>query len=155
MSIFCVIISWVFTLSFVLSFELNNMRLDIYGKFDVEELEDLLNPLHNARLIIRVTYDQVQPLHAIVELYEVNHRVQSLLAHLGTGNECKIIRNESEFYIIRRNGVPLTDTRPWILSPPFLDRPPKYFGAVKQDWSFPCILYKDHLVQFPHEVPNG
>jgi hypothetical protein len=131
------------------------MRLDIFGKFDVEELELLLNPLQHNRLIIHVTYDQIQPGRATVELYEVNHRVQSLLAHLGTGNECKIIRNESEFYIIRRNGVPLTDTRPWSLSPPFLDRPLKYFGAVKQEWSFPCILYKDRTAQFPHEVPNG
>ena len=131
------------------------MRLDIFGKFDVEELELLLNPMQHARLIIHVTYDQVHSFRATVELYEVNHRVQSLLAHLGTGNECKIIRNEYEFYIIRRHGVPLTDTRTWTLSPPFIDRPPKYFGAVKLDWSFPCILYKDHLVQFPHEVPNG
>ena len=131
------------------------MRLDIFGKFDVEELEDLLNPLHHARLIIHVTYDQVHANRATVVLYELNHRVQSLLSHLATGNECKIIRNEFDFYIIRRHGVPLTDTRPWTLSPPFLERPPKYFGAVKLDWSFPCILYKDRVVQFPHEVPNG
>jgi hypothetical protein len=131
------------------------MRIEIFGKFDVEELEILLNPLGHNRLIIHVTYDQVIPLHATVELYEVNHRVQSLLAHIGSGNECKIIRNQSEFYIVRRAGVHLTDTRPWLLSPPFLDRPPKYFGAIKQDWSFPCILYKDRTVQFPHEVPNG
>jgi len=132
------------------------MRLDIFGKFDVEELEELLNPLGHNRLIIHVTYDKVHPQRATVELYELNHRVESLLAHLGTGNECKIIRNEYDSYIIRRAGVPLTDTRPWILSPPFIDnRPPKYFGAVKQDWSFPCILYKDRTAQFPHEVING
>ena len=132
------------------------MRLDIYGKFDVEELERLLNPLLQTRLIIQVNYDQVYQDRATVLLYEVNHRVQSLLAHLGTGNECKIIRNESAFYSIRLHNAPLTDTRPWTLSPPFIDnRPPKYFGAVKQPWYFPCILYKDRDAQFPHEVTNG
>lgn len=130
------------------------MLLDIFGKFDVEELEHLLNPLHHTRLIIHVTYDHSD--RATIQLYEVNHIVSSLLAHLGTGNECKIIRNQSEFYIIRRNGFPFTDTRPWKLSPPFLDnRPAKYFGAIKQDWSFPCILYKDHSALFPFEVTYG
>ena len=131
------------------------MLLDIYGKFDVEELEHLLNPLHHTRLIIQVTYDQIHSNRANILLSDTNHRVQSLLTHLGTGNECKIIRNESEFYIIRRANIPFNDTRPWALSPPFIDRPLKYFGAVKQDWSFPCILYKDSYAQFPHEVSHG
>ena len=132
------------------------MRLNIYGKFDVEELEHLLNPLHHTRLIIHVYYDPVHIHRATIELCEVNHRVDSMLTHLGTGNECKIIRNESDSYIIRRADITFTDSRPWFISPPFSgNRPLKYFGAIRQDWSFPCILYKDNFSQFPHEVING
>jgi hypothetical protein len=132
------------------------MRLAILGKFDVDELELLLNPLQHNRLIIQVNYDQVHSNRAVILLSDTNHRVQSLLTHLGTGNECKIIRNESEYYFIRLHDAPLTDVRPWTLAPPFIDnRPLKYFGAVKVDWSFPCILYKDSYAQFPHEVING
>jgi len=131
------------------------MRLAIFGKFDVEELENLLNPLHHNRLIIQVTYDQIHANRAVIQLADTNHRVDSLRVHLGTGNECKIIRNESEFYTIRLADVPFTDLRPWLLSPPFISRPPKYFGAIQQPWSFPCILYKDSFAQFPFEVSHG
>jgi len=131
------------------------MRLAIIGKFDVEELEHLLNPLHHSRLIIHVIYDQILSDHAVIVLADTNHRVDSMLVHIGYGNECKIIRNEHHSYIIRRDGVPFSDSRPWKLSPPFIDRPPRYIGDLIRPYSFPCILYKDSFSQFPHEVILG
>jgi hypothetical protein len=130
------------------------MRLAIIGKFDVEELEHLLNPLHHSRLIIHVIYDQILSDHAVIVLADTNHRVDSMLTHIGSGNECKIIRNEYNSYIIRRDG-PFTDDRPWKLSPPFIHRPPRYIGDLIRPYSFPCILYKDSFSQFPHEVILG
>ena len=131
------------------------MRLSINGKFDVEELELLLNPFQHNRLIVLVIYDRVHLNRAIIELDGTNHRVDSLLAHLGKGNECKIIRNESEFYFLRKADVPMTDSRPWTISPPFIHRPPRYIGDLVRPYSFPCILYKDSSAQFPFEVING
>ena len=116
----------------------------------IEEILDIIFSPSIHDVFIKST-TKITPLIYKVEFASFPERLKECLKQLKPGREARIIIDPNNYITISRE---LSKNHIWKCNPPYTGIRPKVFTyEPDQEWSYPCILYKDwHCTKFNHEV---